>query len=461
MQSTASFTLADGVENLTLQGTAISGTGNGGINQITGNASNNTLDGGTDADTLTGGEGNDTYLVDNTGDVVSEAGVGDTDEVQTKVNLPALAANVENLTLLTGATIGLGNELDNKITGNVVANTLSGADGDDSLIGDAGNDLLDGGIGKDTLSGDAGDDSLTGGDDNDSLLGGDNNDSLDGGAGKDALAGGLGADTYVVDDTNDTITETGADIDTVNSSASYILGANVENLTLTTGANINGTGNTSANIIAGNGGNNTLSGLDGDDSLSGNAGTDTLSGGNNNDTLSGGIDVHLLWAMPATICSRAARAPTRCRVARRQPRIRWPAAPRTISTSSTWRQPTRFWKTLAKASTPSNRPSHSRLPGSPMSRISCSTELETSTAPAIPKRTRSPAIPATISSTAAARKTPLTGGDGNDTLIGGTENDSLIGGIGLDSLDGGAGNDTMEGRRRQRHVCRQRRRFRY
>ena len=51
----------------------INGTGNGLANVITGNSGDNTLDGGAGADTMIGGLGNDTYVVDNTGDVVTEA----------------------------------------------------------------------------------------------------------------------------------------------------------------------------------------------------------------------------------------------------------------------------------------------------------------------------------------------------------------------------------------------------
>jgi hypothetical protein len=48
--------------------------------------------------------------------------------------------------------------------------------------------------------------------------------------------------------------------DTVLSSVTYTLSADVENLTLTGAGNINAMGNALANVITGNSGNNTLAG---------------------------------------------------------------------------------------------------------------------------------------------------------------------------------------------------------
>ena len=283
VQAGITFSLAPfaNVENLVLTGTAgINGTGNDGINKITGNIGANILDGGLGADTLIGDEGNDVYKVDSVSDVVTENGVSDIDEIQTTINLPGLAANVEILTLLGSATNGIGNILDNTINGNGLNNSL------------------DGGAGKDTLLGGLGKDTLLGGTDSDSLSGGDDADNLDGGLGVDTMAGGLGADLYTVDDAADAITETGADIDEVKASISYSIAAfaNVENLTLE-GTATTGTGNTLANVITGNANNNTLDGDagadtliggDGLDSLIGDAADDSLDGGIGNDTLTGG-----------------------------------------------------------------------------------------------------------------------------------------------------------------------------
>ncbi|WP_018235454.1 M10 family metallopeptidase C-terminal domain-containing protein [Ensifer sp. BR816] len=139
---TGGFTIANGVviENA---------KGGPAADILIGNAAGNILDGGRGADQLQGLTGNDTYIVDNSGDRVSEAASAGTDLVKSSVS-STLGANVENL-LLTGSLSinGTGNGLANKLTGNAAANVLSGAAGNDALDGGAGSDLLSGNAGKD------------------------------------------------------------------------------------------------------------------------------------------------------------------------------------------------------------------------------------------------------------------------------------------------------------------------
>ncbi|PCK79639.1 M10 family metallopeptidase C-terminal domain-containing protein, partial [Rhizobium sophoriradicis] len=131
------------VENLTYTGSAsFTGTGNALANMITGGAGNDTLDGGAGADSLIGGEGDDTYIVDNAGDLVSEAADEGTDTVRTALANYTLGSDVENLTYIGKAAFaGTGNSLDNTITGGAGADTLDGNAGADILIGGAGNDI--------------------------------------------------------------------------------------------------------------------------------------------------------------------------------------------------------------------------------------------------------------------------------------------------------------------------------
>jgi Ca2+-binding RTX toxin-like protein len=115
------------------------------------------------------------------------------------------------------------------------------------------------------------------------------------------MRGGQGNDTYVVDNSGDLVIEgalAGSGIDLVESSITYTLTQNVENLTLTgIDNNIDGYGNNLSNIITGTTGRNYLDGREGndilfgkgsEDFLSGGAGFDYLLGGGANDGLDGG-----------------------------------------------------------------------------------------------------------------------------------------------------------------------------
>lgn len=251
---------------------------------VYGLAGADTIDGGGGADLMYGGAGNDIYFVDsytddgnsgNDDQAIELAGEG-TDLVNASVSF-RLGAEVENLTLTgTAAINGFGNALANQLTGNSAAN------------------LLDGGLGADRISGGGGDDTL---------LGGAGADQLDGQAGADRMEGGADDDTYTVDTysndgntaNDDQVIElAGGGNDLVRASVSFTLGAEVERLTLTGTAAINGTGNALANTLTGNAAANILSGEAGNDTLLGGAGADTLLGGAGVDRLEGGADNDLL-----------------------------------------------------------------------------------------------------------------------------------------------------------------------
>lgn len=193
--------------------------GNAGNDSIIGEGGNDTLNAGTGSDTLVGGTGNDTYTIDGNDTIIEAAGEG-TDTVNSSASY-TLAANLENLVLIGSAAInGTGNALNNRLTGNAAANFLNG------------------------------------------------------GTGADTLEGGAGNDVYVTDGGDTIIEAANAGIDRVSSSVSYTLGANLENLTLTSTAAINGTGNALNNSITGTSAANVLNGGGGTDTLVGGAGND-------------------------------------------------------------------------------------------------------------------------------------------------------------------------------------------
>lgn len=205
-----------------------------GNDNLFGGAGDDYLDGGDGADTMAGGIGNDTYVVDDIGDIVTESANAGIDLVRSSISY-TLTANVENLTLMGAGSIhGVGNTLNNIITGNGAANILNGGTGADTLIGGAGDDM------------------------------------------------------YVVDNAADKVIENaGEGFDTIQSSVTRTISDNVERLILTGSSALNATGNGGDNVLIGNAGVNILTGGMGNDLLNGGAGNDTLIGDAGNDVLEG------------------------------------------------------------------------------------------------------------------------------------------------------------------------------
>ncbi|MFM2069705.1 MAG: hypothetical protein RLZZ584_4614, partial [Pseudomonadota bacterium] len=230
---------------------------------LQGGTGNDVLDGRALGDSMAGGAGDDIYIVEDTGGSISEGANEGIDTVISYFVDSDITANPNFENLVLGGSDGTGNihlngagnSENNTITGNRGNNLLSGLEGNDTLIGGAGNDTLLGGLGV------------------------------------DSLVGGLGDDTYQLDGDGDVVVEAaGAESgrDTVVTTASYTLTANVEVLVLDGIGNINGTGNAEANTITGNAGANVINGGAGNDEISGGLGNDSILGGADNDTLDGG-----------------------------------------------------------------------------------------------------------------------------------------------------------------------------
>ena len=106
-----------------------------------------------------------------------------------------------------------------------------------------------------------------------------------GGTVKGDIFSGLGNDTLVTDNAHYHLTEQpDHGTDTIRSTVSYTLDANIERLVFIGKADIVGLGTDGDNTLRGNDGMNTLSGLGGADTLFGGKGNDILSGGDGGDT---------------------------------------------------------------------------------------------------------------------------------------------------------------------------------
>jgi len=237
-------TLGD-IENLTLYGSKrADATGNDLNNILLGNSAANILDGKAGADHMVGGAGNDVYIVDDIGDETIELANQGIDTIKAWLSW-TLDEHIENLELLGNANIdATGNNLKNKITGNIGNNILDGAGGIDTLIGGLGDDTY---IVDLTLKG----------------------------QGSKAVVTLEDKIAELVNQGNDTLQLRGEF--ELTQSTTLRLANNLENLDASaTGlTRINLTGNAADNIIIGN---------DADNIISGGMGADTMTGGGGQDT---------------------------------------------------------------------------------------------------------------------------------------------------------------------------------
>jgi Ca2+-binding RTX toxin-like protein len=123
------------------QDTLIGNSGNDFLNgdvgndNLTGNSGNDFLNGGVGNDNLIGGVGDDNYVIDSTGDSITEDANAGVDTVESSISYTLGNNNLENLTLEGSSDInGTGNALNNTITGNYGKSILSGGLGNDTYI---------------------------------------------------------------------------------------------------------------------------------------------------------------------------------------------------------------------------------------------------------------------------------------------------------------------------------------
>jgi Ca2+-binding RTX toxin-like protein len=358
--SNGSITLA-GIEKASLTGGAgnnnIDASNFTGATTLNGAAGSDTLLGGSNDDmliataggddSLNGGLGNDKYILNpNSTTTISDAGGSDAlDFGGAAEGVTVTLGNTSGTAVDTGGDQVLLTGAFENVTGTSQPDTFNDqADFDMSLAGGLGNDrynlnpgstitvndtggtsdALDFGASTEGVNVTLGDTSGsavdTGGDmvlltgafenvggsaGNDSISGNSADNVLNGGAGSDTMAGGAGNDTYMVNFSDEVVTDTGG-IETLNfSDLAFGITIDLSNTgqfqTVSPGHRIkligtieNVIGTAFNDSITGNSANNLLSGLAGNDLLVGASGDDILVGGDGDDHLTGSSGRDLL-----------------------------------------------------------------------------------------------------------------------------------------------------------------------
>jgi len=310
IQSSVNATLVANVNSLLLTGTAaLIGTANGGNDTLASNAA---------VDTLVGGSGNEIFVINNSADVVQDTSTTAANTALSSVNY-TLVANVNTL-VLTGTAALQG-------TANAGTDTLVSNSGVDTLVGGAGNDTfivsnaLD--VVQDTVSNTTnliqssvnytlptnvnaltltGTNSLsaTGNAAANIITGNSGNDTLTAGSGAATLIGGTGNDLFIVNSSSDAVVNTATTAnDTLQSSISNRLTANVNALVLTGTGNLTGTANSANDILVSNSGVDTLVGGSGNDLFIINNSADVIQNATAGDTIESSVN----YTLPANINS--------------------------------------------------------------------------------------------------------------------------------------------------------------
>ncbi|NWC09397.1 right-handed parallel beta-helix repeat-containing protein [Pseudomonas agarici] len=285
---------------------------------------------------------------------------------------------------------------------------------------------------------------IFGTDQDDTLVGGSGNDILDGDLGADTMTGGDGNDIYVVDNGFDSVVESdtsASQIDIVQASVSWTLGANLENLVLSGVSAIDGTGNELRNFIAGNAADNVLDGAAGADRLSGGNGNDTYYVDNlddsvietNGNKVTGGIDsVHSSLAA-YTLTNNVENlyidaSGSANGTGNALDNTLFAGAGNNVLDGRDGQDTVSFERALAAITATLSTSAQQNTLGSGLDTLK---NIENLTGSVYADNL-----------TGNSRANVLDGGAGNDTLLAGAGDDRLIGGAGTHSLTGGTGADT-------------------